>query len=237
MTTAGAAFTSGLELSRLLYTEAVRPILAQAYPGLPYAAALVGTGSEVLGFDAPRSTDHDWGPRLLLFLTAHDVAAHGAEIRRVLAERLPKDVRGYPTNFQQVDDRVGFIEHSDGPVNHRVLTAEAGAWLTGQLGVDPCAGELSTRDWLSVPQQRLAEVTAGAVFHDDLGTLSTARERLAWYPDQVWRYLVACQWQRISQEEAFVGRLPRIGGVDQWADSTDFLGSNELRHAVTDALA
>ena len=211
VTTSDAAFMPGLELSRILYTEAVRPILAKAYPGLPHAAALVGAGSEVLGFDTPRSVDHDWGPRLLLFLAPEDATAHGAEIHRLLAERLPKDVCGYPTNFQQVNDRVGYMQHTDGPVNHRVLTVEAGSWLTGQLGVDPTAGELTVRDWLGMPQQRLAEVTAGAVFHDALGTLSTARERLAWYPDQVWRYLLACQWQRISQEEAFVGRCAEAG--------------------------
>jgi hypothetical protein len=27
----------------------------------------------------------------------------------------------------------------------------------------------------------------------------------------VWRYLLACQWQRISQEEAFVGRCGEVG--------------------------
>ena len=61
------------------------------------------------------------------------------------------------------------------------------------------------------PQQNLAEVTGGAVFHDGLGTLEPARRRLAWYPDQVWRYLLACQWQRLSDEEAFVGRCAEVG--------------------------
>lgn len=211
VTTSDTEFMSGLDLSRILYTEAVRPILAKAYPGLPHAAALVGAGSEVLGFDAQRSTDHDWGPRLLLFLTPEDAAAHSADVHRVLAEQLPKDVRGYPTNFEQVNDRVGYMHRTDGAANHRVLTVEAVSWLTGQLGVDPTGREITVRDWLTMPQQRLAEVVAGEVFHDDIGTLSAARERLAWYPDQVWRYLLACQWQRISQEEAFVGRCAEAG--------------------------
>lgn len=54
-------FVPGLELSRILYEEAVRPVLDSAYPGLPYAAARVGSGSEVLGFDTARSADHEWG--------------------------------------------------------------------------------------------------------------------------------------------------------------------------------
>ncbi|MGF1425632.1 DUF4037 domain-containing protein [Kitasatospora sp. LaBMicrA B282] len=211
MTTSDAEFLSGRALSRLLYEEAVRPILERLWPGLPHAAALVGAGSEVLGFDTPRSTDHDWGPRLLLFLTAADAAAHGTRIHRELAERLPKQVHGHPTHFQQVNDRVGHLHPTDGPVNHRVLTLDTRSWLTGQLGVDPTAAELTVRDWLAMPQQSLAEVTAGEVFHDGVGTLSAARQRLAWYPDQVWRYLLTCQWQRISQEEAFVGRCAEVG--------------------------
>ncbi len=54
------------------YAEAVRPLLDQEFPGLRYAAALLGPGSEVLGFDTERSTDHDWGPRLQVFLGADD---------------------------------------------------------------------------------------------------------------------------------------------------------------------
>lgn len=210
-TTGTDEFLSGLALSRLLYADAVLPILTQAYPDLPHSAALLGAGSEVLGFDSARSTDHDWGPRLLLFLAPEDVAAHGAEIHRLLAERLPKELRGYPTHFRMANERVGHMDRTDGPVNHRVLTLDVGSWLKGQLGVDPTAGSLTLRDWLSVPQQRLAEVTGGEVFHDGLGTLGAARARLAWYPDQVWRYLLACQWQRISQEEAFVGRCAEAG--------------------------
>jgi uncharacterized protein DUF4037 len=66
-------------------------------------------------------------------------------------------------------------------------------------------------DWLATSTQALAEVTAGEVFHDGLGRLSEARQRLAWYPDDLWRYILACQWRRISQEEAFVGRCGEVG--------------------------
>ncbi len=44
-------FIPGLELSRLFYWEVVRPLMDRHYPGLPHAAALIGLGSEVLGFD------------------------------------------------------------------------------------------------------------------------------------------------------------------------------------------
>jgi hypothetical protein len=208
------AFLPGLELSRILYEEAVEPILANAHPGLHYAAARVGTGSEVLGFDSPRSADHEWGPRLELFLAAGDAAAHGADLRRVLAERLPRAIRGWPTNFRESEDPldpVGRMAAADGPVNHRVGVGAVGPWLAERLGVDAAATAPSTRDWLAMPQQALAELTGGAVFRDDVGELTRARARLAWYPDGAWRYLLACQWARISQEEAFVGRAAEAG--------------------------
>src|SRR4051794_33012409 len=93
---------SGLSLCRLFYLEAVRPLLDRAYPGLPHAAARIGPGSEVLGFDSERSVDHDWGPRLELFLSAEDVARHGTNISALLAARLPsRFTAGRPTSSRQ----------------------------------------------------------------------------------------------------------------------------------------
>jgi hypothetical protein len=69
------AFIPGLELSSAFYTEIVAPILAEAYPRLRYSAALIGYGSEVLGYDTARSADHEWGPRMLLLVSDDDYAS------------------------------------------------------------------------------------------------------------------------------------------------------------------
>ncbi len=50
-----AGFVPGLRLAGEFYAEAVRPLLDAEFPGLRYAAALLGPGSEVLGFDTGRS--------------------------------------------------------------------------------------------------------------------------------------------------------------------------------------
>ena len=193
-------FRPGVELARLYYTEAVRPLLGD----LPHAAARLGPGSDVLGYDTPRSTDHDWGPRLDLFVD------DPGDLHRMLAEKLPKRFRGWPTHFVPPGARVRSMADTDGPVDHYVTVTALGPWLHGLLGCDPRHG-VTSLDWLATPWQRLAEVTGGAVFHDPTGDLTEARRRLAWYPDDLWRHVLAAQWRRIGEEEPFVGRTAETG--------------------------
>jgi len=181
---------SGADLARRLYAEHLAAALS-----MPHAAALLGWGSDVLGFDDERSTDHGFGPRLVVFVDANDVAAAADSVESVL----PDEVAGWPTRF-------GW---DDVPVTHHVHVAELGAWLVGRIGFD-AREPIATIDWLSTPQQRLLEVTEGAVFHDD-GRLTNVREALRWYPHDVWLWLIASQWRRIAQEESFAGRTAQVG--------------------------
>jgi len=205
-------FLPGLELSRRFYTEAVRPLLEEAAPGIPHSAARIGSGSEVLGFDTARSADHEWGPRLQLFLRPRDVSRHAGRIRHILAEHLPKTFHGYPTHFAATDETrdIRVMRATDGPVHHRVEVTHISSWFTATLGFDPTS-PLTPADWLATPTQLLAEVTGGAVFHDGLHVLAPARAALRWYPRDLWLHILACQWQRVSQEEAFVGRCGEVG--------------------------
>ncbi len=115
-------FIPGITLCAQFYREAVRPILNAHFPNLKHAAALIGDGSEVLGFDDSTSTDHGWGPRLLLFVEPEALPA-AEPIRQALAQLLPKTFRGYPTNFSPPDPTDGGTQVlqalSSGPVNHR----------------------------------------------------------------------------------------------------------------------
>ncbi|WIX89176.1 DUF4037 domain-containing protein [Amycolatopsis sp. DG1A-15b] len=205
------SFVPGLELSRRFYHEAVRPVLDARFGELPHTAARIGTGSEVLGFDTARSADHEWGPRLQLFLSRDDSERYAQDVVSALSDELPKTFYGYPTNFGPTgNEHVRHMVVTDGPVFHRVDVTSLDAWLPRHLGFDPRQA-ITTLDWLATPTQALAELTAGAVFHDRTGELTTVRSHLGWYPEQVWRYLLACQWQRLSQEEAFVGRCGEVG--------------------------
>ncbi|MFC7713451.1 DUF4037 domain-containing protein [Nonomuraea recticatena] len=207
-----SGFVPGLELSRAYYADVVAPLVAD----IPHSAALIGPGSEVLAFDTQRSADHDWGPRVLLFVPP----GAAAETEAAVEAGLPSIFCGYPTVFAQ-----------HGQVRHGVRVAELGGWLTSRLGFDP-RGPITPLDWLSAPWQALAEVTCGEVFHDGLGELNRVRAALRWYPDDLWRYVLACQWQRIGQEESFPGRCAEVG--DELGSAT--LGGRLVREVMRLAL-
>ncbi|GHH37768.1 DUF4037 domain-containing protein [Amycolatopsis oliviviridis] len=195
------SFLPGLELAARFYTEVVAPILDRALDGIPYSAALIGWGSEVQGFDTVRSTDHAWGPRMQLFLGGADFLARRDDLDALLDRELPVEFRGYPVRFAFPPDT---------PARHWVHVTGLRDFFTWHLGADPADG-LSIPAWLAVPTQVLRELTGGMVFHDGLGLLEPYRKLLAWYPDDVWRYVLACQWMRLSQEEPFVGRCGEVG--------------------------
>lgn len=121
----------------------------------------------------------------------------------MLASRLPASFGGYPVAFPVTREPGGIARH-------QVQVTGLGGWLNTRFGFDP-RDAVTVPDRLATPAQRLAEFTAGDVFHDGPGELSRVRGRLAWYPRDVWLHLLACQWQRIGQEEPFPGRCAEAG--------------------------
>jgi hypothetical protein len=209
-----APFLPGLALSERFFHQAVAPLLAQHLPALRYGAARLGTGSEVLGFDTPQSRDHDWGPQVELYVAEADGSDElRARIGRLMADELPFEIEGYPTHFATPDVDGGQMAITrQRPIAHKVRVTTARDFFVRYLGVDPLLPRgLTPVEWLAIPEQRLRTVTSGAVFRDDLGELARARAALAYYPHDVWLYLLAAQWRRIEQEEAFVGRCGDVG--------------------------
>jgi Domain of unknown function (DUF4037) len=206
-------FIPGLELSRLFFEEAVKPILDADFPSLRYAAARLGTGSEVLGFDDLVSTDHCWGPRLDLFLGEEADASTRAEIDAALRRRLPHEFRGHPTSFTDPNP----ADHGtyqpgpreSGTVDHKVEFFTVRDFFLYYLAFDP-AGDIEPADWLTFPEQKLRTLASGQVFHDRVG-LEETRRRFAYYPEDVWLYLLAAGWNRVSQEEHLMGRAGSVG--------------------------
>ena len=185
-------FVPAIQLNRELYEEIVGPALSS----WPHSAALLGWGSQVLGYDTERSTDHGWGPRVEVF-----VARNAVEPARVAVDAaLPERFRGWPIRY-------GWDAW---PERHYVGVTTASHWFRGRVGFD--ANEpISALDWLLTPQQQLLGIVRGAVYHDGLNVLGPARAALDYFPDEIWRWLITCQWQRIQQEEPFVGRAAEVG--------------------------
>lgn len=211
------AFVPGLALARALHDEGVAPVLAREFPGLPYATARLGVGSDVLGFDTEMSADHDWGPRLELFLREADFERHRDAIDAALRRGLPRRVLGHSTSFTEADahdDGTRFlVDAAEGAVNHRVEITAVRRFVRGYLGWDPRddpGAEIAPADWLTFPEQKLRTLTDGPVFHDAVGVASL-RARLAYYPDDVWRHQLAAAWERLADEEHLMGRAGSVG--------------------------
>jgi Domain of unknown function (DUF4037) len=206
-------FVKGLELSRLFFDEAVRPVLEESFPSLRYAAALLGTGSEVLGFDTEMSTDHGWGPRLDLFLEEAGYERERGRIRETLRHKLPHSFRGYPTSFTEPDPDDNGTQQPDartsGPVDHKVEPTTPRGFILDYLDFD-IRREIEPADWLTFPEQKLRTITSGAIFHDRVG-LEDVRRRFAYYPDDVWLYQLGSAWARVGQEEHLMGRAGMVG--------------------------
>ena len=205
-------FVPGLELNKLFYQEEVRPILDRAFPRLRHSAALIGWGSEVLGFDTQISRDHYWGPRLLLFLSEKDSPRLKDHISKLLSVELPYEFMGYSTHYSKPEPNnvCHPVKITHGPVNHMINIHSVRFYFKARLGFD-LKRRITVADWLTFPQQRLLELTSGEVYYDGLGQLAKAREKLQYYPRDIWLYMMAAQWTRISQEEAFVGRAGHVG--------------------------
>lgn len=185
-------FRPGLDLARSFYRDVVAPSV-----NVPHTACLLGEGSEVLGYDDPRSTDHEWGPRVQVFVAAE----HVDEAREAIAHGLPPRYDGHATAWYSL---------ASDTVTHHIEVTTFDAWIVGQLGLDPRQG-LDHAAWLGLAQQRLLQVTRGAVFCDASGELSHVRAILDWYPNDVWRWLLASQWHLIGNTEPLLGRTLEIG--------------------------
>jgi len=185
-------FVTGLDLAESFYREVVRPLI-----GVAHTACLIGEGSEVLGFDTERSTDHEWGPRVQVFVEPGDVEA----VRARITAGLPEQHRGYPTRWFSL---------ATGQVDDHVEVDTVDGWLGRRLPTIP-TGLPDAADWLTTPQQHLLQLTRGRVFGDELGGLTRLRERYAWYPRDVWRWIVAAQWRLIGTTEPLLGRVVETG--------------------------
>jgi hypothetical protein len=155
--------------------------------------------------------DHDWGPRLTLYLSEEDYGRYRDEVDTTLSRELPLEIYGFPTRFNLHSDQTTVMaEGTHDSLRHMVTICTIRSFFTDYLRYDPKC-EPGLVDWMTWPQQNLRTISSGRVFHDGLGRLETIRSWLRYYPHDVWLYLLAGQWRRISQEEPFMARCGDVG--------------------------
>jgi hypothetical protein len=146
-------FIPGLKLSEAFYRKAVRPIPHRQRPRLKHSAALIGYGSDVLGFDTPMSTE--WHSREEHRAEAYELAAemhnslriteplpasrrqfHGRPFGVILGDRFAgairrvirgREVRRITTTIGSVDQFSDSSDLLDNPVTCRMARALYGS--------------------------------------------------------------------------------------------------------------
>ncbi len=169
---------SGLEISKEFISTLLLPLLQDTLPDFydRLSVSVVGTGSDVLGFDDEISRDHHWGPRANVMYLREDREQIEQPLRAVLSEKLPDTFQGY-----EVHANIGNLTG--------VCQATIEDFFERFLGTDQLPQQ--DVDWTALCEVDLFHVTAGEVVYDGLGELTRRREILAYYPDNVWKKRLA----------------------------------------------
>lgn len=161
----------GIELSEAFYNEYGIGLCEQfSHIEKEFAVGLAGSGSECFGYDDEISEDHDFEPGFCIFVSDALDSRTEFALERAYA-KLPKEFMGYKRSpLSPVGgNRHGVIRMSD--------------FFRDKTGSPD--GELTLYDWLSVPEQSLAEATNGKIYRDVGGELGRIRKRLEYMPEDV----------------------------------------------------
>lgn len=168
-----------LSLAEQYYHAHLKATFLEQFPVLfdQMAFGLVGTGSECFGYDDELSKDHDWGPRVCIWV---DEQVYIQE-----AERLQMAYKSLVTNA--VDNQA--------PRDGVLSIQRFFAYFLGNSGLPK-----SWKGWLVLSDEHLAHCTNGKVFSDPSGQFSRYREvLLSYYPDDVWLKKISATCIRVSQ--------------------------------------
>ncbi|MBR5747018.1 MAG: DUF4037 domain-containing protein, partial [Clostridia bacterium] len=165
---------NGLELARAYYEEYGKAMISESFPELEeiIAVGLVGEGSECFGYDDETSRDHDFGPGFCMFIP------DGGKIDSRTEFRLERAYAALPKEF------MGFKRQILSPVGgNRRGVIRTGDFYRKLLGSPQ--GPQSFAEWFALPEHFLATAVNGEVFRDDSGEFSAVRERIKFYPRDV----------------------------------------------------
>ena len=162
---------TGIELGRELAHYVAQDIELNMPDISPYLClALVGTGSECLGYDDAISEDHDFTKRCQLFLPDDIYISN--------KDKLSSYFANYAHGQVQVENILHFYKRY-------TLYPE---------------GPQSLSEYRRVPQDLLCIATNGEVFLDNFGAFTTIRQRLlTYYPEDIRLRKIAYELNQIAQ--------------------------------------
>lgn len=191
----------GLELSREFFDAYGKPMLEAQFPHLlpKLAAGLFGSGSECFGYDDEISRDHDFEPGFCIFLPGEDeVDRRSAFLLERAYAKLPKEFRGFR---RQALLPVGGARHG---------VLRTGEFFQAMVGAPD--GNLTAAQWLTIPEEALAEAVNGELYFDNLGEVTLIRASLAEYPADIRLKRLAGQLLLMGQAGQYnYGRCLRHG--------------------------
>ncbi|MBQ1768322.1 MAG: DUF4037 domain-containing protein [Oscillospiraceae bacterium] len=164
----------GLELSRAYFEAYGRPMLEAEFPALLpcLAVGLCGSGSECFGFDDEVSQDHDFEPGFIIFLPDEEkLSRRDAFLLERAYAKLPKEFEGF---------RRASISPVGGARHGVVRTSD---FFRDKVG--SADGVLTLSQWMTQPEELLAEAVNGEIFFDNLGEVAYIRSALSAYPRDI----------------------------------------------------
>ena len=173
---------TGLERAEIVakYTS---EFIKVKYPDLysRICLALVGVGSECLGFDDEISEDHDFSSRCQLFLDDSDYKTYKSNLESSL-KIFCKDLESLASNLKDINVEIMPISNF-----YKYYTLFEN-------------GPKTESEYRKVPMDLLCVATNGKVFSDNLGKLSEIRNRLLnFYPEDIRLKKIAFQLNKMAQ--------------------------------------
>ena len=173
---------TGLERAEIVakYTS---EFIKVKYPDLysRICLALVGVGSECLGFDDEISEDHDFSSQCQLFLDDSDYKTYKSDLESSL-KIFCKDLESLTSNLKDVNVEIMPISNF-----YKYYTLFEN-------------GPKTESEYRKVPMDLLCVATNGKVFLDNLGKFSEIRNRLLnFYPEDIRLKKIAFQLNKMAQ--------------------------------------
>ncbi|MDE5833692.1 MAG: DUF4037 domain-containing protein [Desulfovibrio sp.] len=182
----------GMELAREFYYHCL-PVLMRRVPDLVSQATfgLAGEGSECFGCDDDISRDHDFGAGFCVWLEDEILKNNRARLEEAISW-FPPDFKGYPSRFLAPDRRVGPMGVTSYYASFTGLDHPPRDW----------------REWLGVPEERLAAAVNGEIFDSGANSFMARRKHLLdYYPRDVWLKKLAAAAMNMAQAGQY--NLPR----------------------------